>query len=144
MRTDDLHDRDPRGGASADRVPFAFDARFRVPLALAGVTPSTAWVELGDDWFTARFGPWVVRTPTTNLAGARLSGPFAAWKAVGARLSLADRGLTFGSSTDQAVCVRFHVPVTGIEPLGLIAHPALTATVADPEHLLRRIAALTG
>jgi len=39
------------------------------------------------------------------------------------------------------VCLEFHEPVTGIDPLGLIRHPGLTVTVADPEGLAAALAA---
>ncbi|MBB5085085.1 hypothetical protein [Nonomuraea endophytica] len=53
--------------------------------------------------------------------------------------SLADRGLTFGSNTRQGVCLRFHSPVHGGEPIGLVRHRGLTVTVADPAALIRRL-----
>ena len=57
-------------------------------------------------------------------------------KALGVRLSLADRGLTFGSTAAGGVCVEFTHPRRGIEPFGLLRHPGLTLTVADPDGLV--------
>jgi len=48
------------------------------------------------------------------------------------RLSLADHGLTVGTTTRRGVCLLFGEPVPGIELLGLIRHPGLTLTVAEP------------
>jgi hypothetical protein len=62
-----------------------------------------------------------------------VTGPFAAWKVLGARLSLADRGLTFGTVPSAGVCVSFRDPVSGIEPTGRLRHPNLTVTVAQPD-----------
>ena len=49
------------------------------------------------------------------------------------RLSLADHGLTVGTTTRRGVCLLFGEPVPGIELLGLIRHPGLTLTVAQPQ-----------
>jgi hypothetical protein len=51
-------------------------------------------------------------------------------------LSIADRGLTFATNARRGVCIRFHHPVAGIEPLGVVRHPGLTVTVDDPEGLV--------
>jgi hypothetical protein len=85
------------------------------------------------------FGPWRVVTTTANIASAEVSGPYAAWKALGVRLSLADRGLTFGTVSSAGVCILFHDPVPGIEPTGLLRHPNLTVTVAEPQMLADRL-----
>jgi hypothetical protein len=60
-------------------------------------------------------------------------------KVLGARLSLADRGLTFGSDTAGGVCIRFAEPVRGLVPFGLLRHPGLTVTVTTPDLLLTRL-----
>lgn len=124
---------------SPTRYPFAFDARFRVPLAGVGVSPRTAWTELGVEFARVRFGPWLVVTRLRNIADAVVTGPFAWYRALGVRLSLADRGLTFGTNAEAGVCLRFHELVRGADPLGLLRHPALTVTVADPGGLVNAI-----
>lgn len=81
-----------------------------------------------------RFGPWTVRTPRENIAGVELSGPYAWVKTAGpARLSFADKGLTFATNGKAGVCLKFVQPVRGLDPLGLIRHPGLTLTVAEPD-----------
>ncbi|APU13622.1 MULTISPECIES: hypothetical protein [Actinoalloteichus] len=120
---------------------FAFDPRFRLLLAAIGVRPTTSGVVVGADGLDVRFGPWRVRTPLANLLPAEVTGPYRAARSVGPRLSLADRGLTFGTGAGRGACVRFHEPVTGIEPFGTVRHPALTMTLAEPElfvHCLTR------
>lgn len=108
-------------------------------LRLLGVTPASSGVWVDDEVLTARFGPWVLRTPTANVADARVTGPYQAWKVAGPRLSLADRGLTFGTTTRAGVCLTFREAVAGIEPTGLLRHPSLTVTVSEPELLVERL-----
>jgi hypothetical protein len=100
-------------------------------------------LQLSADGLRVRFGPWVVRTPLTNLAGAEVTGPLNAIRALGVRLSM-ERDLTFGTSTRNAVLVRFRQPVSGLDPSGLVKHPYLTVTCARPELValaVQRIAA---
>lgn len=114
---------------------FAFDRRFRLPLALLGVTPGHAHVTVTADRFVARFGPWSLETGLDNVAGTCVTTDYRWFRAIGARGSFADRGLTFGTNTEAGVCVRFVEPVPGLEPFGVLRHPAITVTVADSEGL---------
>ncbi len=123
-----------------DRFVFFFDARLARVSRLCGVKPETAFVEVGETGLIARFGPWRVTSTADNLAGAEITGPYRPLKVAGpAHVSLADRGLTFGTNAERGVCIRFFRPVSGIDPLGLIRHPALTVTVADCEGLVGAI-----
>jgi hypothetical protein len=116
--------------------PFRFEPRFGRLLRLLGITRDTAGVTVGPDRLVARFGRWRVDTPLGNVASAELTGPYRPWmKVIGPHLSLADRGLTFGTNTDAGVCLRFHRPVAGLDPLGVIRHPGLTLTIEDPAGL---------
>jgi len=100
------------------------------------VTPENAWVEVGDETFEARFGPWRVSTPLTNITDVDVTGPYAFWKTAGpARLAVTDRGLTFATNGDRGVLILFETPVRGLEPLGILRHPELTVTVADVDGL---------
>jgi hypothetical protein len=114
---------------------FAFDPRFRAPLAVVGVLPHTATVVVTDDEFYARFGPWRMRTPRSNITDAQVSGPYRWYRAVGPRLSFADHGATFGSTPSGGVCLTFAEPVAAVVPGRLLRSPGLTVTVADPEGL---------
>lgn len=116
------------------RAPQRFDRPWDTLLGLAGVRPATAGVVLDDDGFHARFGRLRVDTPWDNVAGADVSGPYRWYRAIGPRLSLADRGATFGSSTTAGVCVSFHQPVAGLFGSRPV-HPGLTVTVEDPAAL---------
>jgi hypothetical protein len=48
-----------------------------------------------------------------------------------ARLSLADRGITMAATTAGGACLQFRESVSGIEPFGVIRHPAVTLGVDD-------------
>ena len=119
------------------RFPFAFEGRV-VPFSLAfGVTPRTAWVEIDDVDLRVRFGLWHLVTPRRNLADGEVSGPYQFAKVAGpAHLSFVDRGVTFATTTKRGVCFRLREPVSGIAPFGLLPHPGVTVTVAEPERLV--------
>ena len=123
------------------RFPFRFDPRYRRLARLFGVTPERAWVELREGELEARYGPWRVRTPRSNIADAAVTGPYAFLKTAGpARLAITDRGLTFASNGDRGVCITFHSPVPGIDRSGRIRHPELTVTVRDVDGLIEALA----
>lgn len=118
------------------RFPFRFDPAYRRFARLFGITPSRAWVEIGDRALEARFGPWRVSTGIANILAAEVTGPYAFLKTIGpARLAVSDRGLTFASNGDRGVLITFRTPIPGLEPLGLLRHPELTVTVTDVEGL---------
>lgn len=119
---------------------FAFDPVYLRLAKLFAITPDSAWVTVGDGELHARFGPWHVATPCGNVEHAEVSGPYRFHTTAGpARLSFADRGLTFASNRRQGVCITFGEPVRGLEPTGLLPHPGLTVTVADCEGLTRAL-----
>ena len=122
--------------ASERRFEFAFTPAYRRFALAFRVTPGTAWAEVGDEAFEARFGPWHVRTPLTNITDVDVTGPYAFWKTAGpARLAITDRGLTFATNGDRGVLILFETPVRGLDPLGILRHPELTVTVADVDGL---------
>lgn len=122
---------------STHRFPFEFEPLYRLPARALGITDATTWVEVDDERFVARFGPWRVETARSNVRGVGVTGPYGVPKTIGpAHLSLRDRGLTFATNRRQGACITFKEPVTGIDPVGLLRHPGLTVTVADPDGLL--------
>ena len=123
------------------RFVFAFDRRFRLPLAAIGVCPSTCEVVVTDQLFDARFGLLRLQTPRSNVRDVCITGPFAAVKAIGPRGSMIDHGATFGTNAERGVCVSFHEPVGALLGRNRFRHPGLTVTVEDPEGL---VAALEG
>ncbi|MGZ8763329.1 MAG: hypothetical protein ACXW2Y_08395 [Acidimicrobiia bacterium] len=126
---------------------FAFDRRFRVPLALIGVTPSTAHVTLTSERLVARYGPWLCETPIQNVIEVCTTGPYRWYTSIGPRGSFVDRGLTFGTTPAGGACVLFREPVSGLVPRGSFRHPGLTVTLAEPDRFVtsvRRRASLDG
>jgi len=124
---------------------FAFDQPFAAAALVFGVRPSTCGVVVADGHLLVRFGPWRVETPLANVATIERTGPYSWWRVIGpARLSAADRGLTFATTARGGVCLRFVEPVPGIEPTGRIRHPGLTVTVADPDALVAALSRAGG
>jgi hypothetical protein len=118
------------------RFGFAFAHAYRVFARAFGITPATAWVDVGDRSLAARFGPWRVSTPLANISDVAVTGPYAFWKTAGpARLAVTDRGLTFATNGNRGVLISFRTPVRGLDPLGVLRHPELTVTVADVDEL---------
>ncbi|MEU9510508.1 hypothetical protein AB0D32_29990 [Micromonospora sp. NPDC048170] len=133
-------ERHPGPGRGGQRFAFRFDPAFRPALALLGVRPATAWVGVDGDELAVRFGPWRLRTARRNVVGVTPGGPYRWWRAIGARLSLVDGGVTFASSTAAGLCLRFARPVPALLPGGWLRHPGVTVTVADPDALAGALA----
>ena len=115
---------------------FEFERRYRPLLRALGVNPSNAAVTLtAAGRLVVRFGRWVLDTPIDNVASVEVTGDYRWFKAIGVRGSLADRGVTFGTNPDSGLCVKFKDPVPALLPFGLIKHPGMTVTVADPAGL---------
>jgi hypothetical protein len=122
--------------SNTERFAFSFAREYRPLGRVFGVRPAAAWVEVGEDRFDARFGPWRVSTAIHNITAASITGPYAFLKTAGpARLAITDRGLTFASNGDRGVLIEFVTPVRGLDPLGWLRHPELTVTVAEVERL---------
>lgn len=119
---------------------FLFDRLFLPFAAPVGVLPQTTSLVLDDDELFVRFGPWSLRTPRENIAGCEVTGPYRFLKVAGGpHLSIKDRGVTFATNARSGACIRFHEPVTGLLPWGLLRHPAATVTVTNPHDLARRL-----
>ncbi len=131
--------RDPGGDGAPEAVEsfdFAFAPNYVAPARAFGVTPATTTVEVGPSWLFVRYGPWRLVTPRSNLASAELTGGFAWHRTAGPpHLSLSDRGISFTTNGDRALCLTFHEPVPAIDPTGTITHPGATLAVADPRRL---------
>jgi len=85
----------------------------------------------------ARYGPLHIDAPLSQVVHAHITGPYRWWTAVGARLSLVDDGLTFGTNATEGVCIHFEPRIHRV--LGLRDHSALIVTVADSEGLVAAI-----
>jgi hypothetical protein len=120
------------------RFPYAIDMKF-LPMWLPfGVRPSKDGVTITDDGlFKATFGFIRVGTPLDNVTGAHITRDYRWWTAIGARMSFADDGLSFGTNTRAGVCVHFSDKVPSA--LSHKGHSALTVTVAELEGLVRAL-----
>lgn len=124
---------------------FDFDPAHQWSSLPFGVTPATSFIRVDENDLWVRFGLWSVRTPLTNLIGWERSGPYAFVRTFGpARLSFADKGLTFATNSRAGVCVTFATPVRGLDPLGLIRHPGLTVTPVDIDGFLAALELSSG
>jgi len=125
-----------------ERFEFRYEGAVGIAAQAFTATPARAYIEVSDEDLTARFGPWLLTTPLSNIAEIAETGPYKVWKVIGPpRLSFADRGITFATNNDRGVCIRFFEPVPGIEPTGRLRHPGMTVTVADPSGLVAALAA---
>lgn len=98
-----------------------------------GAWPGRDGVTVGDGELRATFGMLRVITPLDNVDGAHITRGYRWWTAVGARASLADDGLTFGTNNRAGVCIHFHTRVRRV--IGFRDHSALTVTVRDLDGL---------
>lgn len=113
---------------------FRFDPRYSSLLALGGITPGRARLTVDDDEINVRFGAFTLTTPRSNVAEASITGPHQPLKAIGIRMSLSDRGLTFGTSVERTVCMQFVRPIR-LRPFDIADHPGLTVSVERPDEL---------
>lgn len=124
------------GPHSVEVFPFRFDRRYQLAGLPLGITPRTAGVRITESEVVVVFGPWRLRTDRDNVTSTTITGPYQVLKTIGPpHLSLADRGLSCATNPDEGLCLRFDRPVPGIEPTGLLRHPAVTVTVADCSRL---------
>jgi len=146
IRIESQPGREMRMSMVARLFPFDVDGPAGPLLLLYGVRAAASNVAVDDDELRVHFGPWSVTTARSNIVGVQVTGPFEWWKAWGLRMSLADRGITFGSSAKGGTCVGLREPVS--VRLGRFAiplrHPGVTMTVRDPEALARALSAPAG
>jgi len=122
---------------SSQEFPFRIGSRSRPLLRLFGVRTGNAVVTADDEGLDAVFGFFRIRTPWTNVASWRIEGPWRWITAIGVRMSIRHRDLTFGGSHRGGVRLDFREPVR----LGLLRVPALYVTVEDLEGLAAALAA---
>ncbi len=124
---------------ATETFAFRFGSRYRRRLRLIGVTEDTSLVTVTDEELRVRFGGWRLRTTLSNITGTELTGDYRGYRAIGARGSFADRGVTFGTDIERGCCVCFAEPVPALLPFGLVKHPGMTVTVEDPDRLAQVI-----
>ena len=133
---------------SVVRFPFRIDQRYAPILrVIFGVKQENAYVELTDaaeegadassGTFFARYGRFHAETPIANIVSWRIEGPWRAITALGVRMSVRYRDLTFGGTARGGVRLDFRerVKVSVMHP------PALYVTVDDLEGLAAALTA---
>lgn len=120
----------------SERFDFAFAPSYLLPARVFGVTPARAFVMVTATELQVRFGAWHLVSPLDNITGMELTGGFGWLKTAGPpHLSFTDRGVTFATNGERALCLSFRSPVRGIDPTGILRHPGATLTVRDPNAL---------
>jgi hypothetical protein len=90
------------------RYPIRIGARSRLFLRIAfGVRPESAWAEIRDDAVQVQFGRFGITTPLANAQRWRIEGPWLWVTAIGARMSLRHRDVSFAGSPRGGVRVDF-------------------------------------
>ena len=121
----------------AHRFTYRLGPRSHV-LRLFGVRGAEdAWVDLGEDTLTARFGWFSATSPTANIASWRIEGPWKWITAIGVRRSFRHADITFGGSPAGGVRLDFREPIR----VGPVKTPALYLTVEDLDGLGEALAA---
>jgi hypothetical protein len=110
------------------RFPILVGRKSRLLLRLFGVKGDNAYVDLGDE-LDARFGWARLQTPVSNIKSWRIEGPWLWITAIGVRMSIRHRDLTFAGSPRGGVRMDFREPVR----LFRSRVPALYVTVEDLE-----------
>lgn len=117
---------------TSQRFPIRLGRRSRPLLRLFGVKGvETAYAELDGDDLDARFGVGHVRVPLANIERWQIEGPWHWITAIGIRMSVRHRDLSFAGSPRGGVRLDFKERV-GFGPLRI---PALYVGVEDLEGL---------
>ncbi len=138
---------DPPDRRTTVEFPFRFAGLVGFASRLFGVRADRAHGVVSVESIEIRYGRWVLNTALSNIRSVDVTGPYRIWRVAGPpHLSLADGGLTFATNAQRGVCITFHEPVPGLLPFGIMPHPNLTFTVAEPhlvaEHLRQACAPL--
>lgn len=119
----------------SQRFPIRIGRRSAPLLRLFfGVKPAEAAVTLTeepDGRLEARFGWSHLETPIANIVSWRIEGPWAWVTAIGVRVSLRHRDITFGGTPRGGVRIDFRER----PKVGFLHVPALYVTVDDLEGL---------
>lgn len=118
------------------RFPIRVGSKSRPLLRLFGVRADNAYVDLGTD-LDAHFGRYTLRTPVENIVRWRLEGPWLWLTAIGVRMSVRHRDVTFGGNHRGGVRLDFREPVQW----GRFLVPVLYVTVEDMTGLGAALAA---
>ena len=120
------------------RFPIRLGRRSRPFLRLFGVKGvENAYAEIEGDDLIARFGCANVTVPISNIVGWRIEGPWRWITAIGIRMSVRHRDLSFAGSPRGGVRLDFKARVR----VGPLAIPALYVGVEDLEGLAAALSA---
>jgi hypothetical protein len=121
----------PTGTGTGDARRFTFRiGRRSVPLLwLFGVRPDRAWAAIDDERIAARFGFGSITVPLSNIAHWRIEGPWRWITAIGIRMSIRDRDLSFAGSPRGGVRLDLREPLRW----GPLRPPAIYLGVEDLE-----------
>jgi hypothetical protein len=123
-----------------ERFPIRVGQRSRFLLRIAfGVRPDNAWVELGegpDAEVVVAFGRFGFRTRLDNVARWRIEGPWLWITAIGVRMSLRHRDVSFDGSPHGGVRLDFRSPVKW----SVINVPAIYVSADDLDGLAAALA----
>src|SRR4029453_673548 len=126
---------------SVETFSIRVGARSRLLLRiLFGVTPDNAWVEVGDapdGEVAVSFGRFRFRAPLANVVRWRIEGPWAWITAIGVRMSIRHRDLSFQGSHHGGVRMDFRTPVRW----SLFRVPAIYVSAGDLDGLAAALAA---
>lgn len=120
------------------RYPIRIGRRSRPLLrALFGVTAERAFASVDDSQLTARFGWWEFRAPTAAVSSWRIEGPWRWVTAIGVRMGVRHRDLSFAGSPRGGVRLDFAAPVRWL----VFDVPALYVGVEDLEGFAAELSA---
>lgn len=123
--------------SSPRRFRIRVGPRSRPVILLWGARPATAWAEVDDHELRARFGPFRIRTPLDNIVSWRIEGPFVWIKAIGVRMGILKRDLSFAGAAHGGLRVDVREPI----PWGPFRVPALYVGVDDLDGLAEALRA---
>jgi hypothetical protein len=119
------------------RYPIRIGSRSRLFLRFWGVTPQRAFVDVDETSVHARFGFGDMTIPLANIARWRIEGPWLWITAIGIRMSVRHRDLSFAGSPHGGVRLDFRDRVR----YGPFRIPALYVAVDDLEALAATLTA---
>jgi hypothetical protein len=108
---------------------------------LFGATPATAWAAIDDDAVSARFGRFSFSTPLANVERYRIEGPWRWITAIGVRMSIRHRDISFAGSPhgglrldfrERITWLIFRVPAYYVAPADLAGFAAALAAHGIP------------
>ena len=123
---------------ATQRFPIRIGRRSAGLLRIAfGVRPELAWADVGDGRLVIRFGRAEFRTELSNATRWRIEGPFLWLTAIGIRMSIRHRDVSFAGSPHGGVRVDLRERV----PWGPFRIPAVWVGADDLEAFAAALAA---